>query len=141
MKPVEMAPKTTDDPRHCYQAVIESPTKISELAEHALDTKITISTRELLSVSPDVWKHIKELVTSRRTAINVFEEDDEEEELDSYLTSCMPLPVMFSIEMDKYKSHPHTAISPPLRVLYPIFGKGVKPECILNSGAQVCDMR
>ena len=140
MKPVEMAPKTTDDPKHRYQAAIESPAKISELAERALDAKITISTRELLSASPDVRKHVKELVTSRRTAINVFEED-EEEELDSYLTSCMPSTATFSIEMDKYKSRPHAAVSLPLRVLYPTFGKGVEPECILDSGAQVCVMR
>ena len=113
MKSVEMAPKTTDDPKHCYQAAIESPAKISELAECALDAKITISMRELLLVSPDVRKHVKELVTSHRTVINVFEED-EEEELDSYLTSCMPPTAMFSIEMDKYKSRPHTTVSLPL---------------------------
>ena len=139
MKPLEMAPKMMDDPRHHYQATIESPTKISELAERAVDAKITISTRELLSATPDVRKHVKELVTGHRTAINVFEED-EEEELDSYLTLCMPPTATFSIEMDKYKSRPHAAISLPLRVLYPTFVKGIKPECILDSGAQVCVM-
>jgi hypothetical protein len=54
MKPVDLPPKPMDDSKHRYQAAIESSVKTSDLADQALDTKITISTRELLAASPDV---------------------------------------------------------------------------------------
>ena len=67
MRPVTIPPKpSADDPKFQYQSAIESAVKPNDLANRALDAKITISTRELLAASPDVRRQVKDLVTSKK---------------------------------------------------------------------------
>ena len=42
------------DPQYQYVTPIEDPALIKKLVQQSLDSEITISTRELLSVAPDV---------------------------------------------------------------------------------------
>jgi hypothetical protein len=49
------------------------------VAKQALDVPVTISTRELLSIAPDVRRHIKDLCTTKRvsnTATTAFVEEE-----------------------------------------------------------------
>ena len=140
MKPLEMQPKpSTDEQKHQYHAPIEKSVPISEVIERALDAKVPVSARELLAVSNDARKHIKDLVTAKRVAANFVAEDL----TDSFLTSFTGSESSsVSLDVNKYESTTISAApSLPLRVIYPSFASGVEPECILDSGAQIVVMR
>ena len=142
MRPVAIAQKPAEDPKYRYQAAIEAGTKSSDLADRALDAKITISTRELLAASPDVRRHVKDIVTSRKVNANFTEVN----EVDTYLTSAFDQPPRNEtpsvfLDMVKYDSSATAASTLPLRVIRPTFAPGVEPECILDGGAQIIVMR
>lgn len=140
MRPVAFPPKPpADDAKFRYQAAIETSVNASDLADRALDAKITLSTRELLAASPDVRRHVKDIVTSRKVAANIVEVD----EVDTYLATCFDSEPQ-AVYLDLYKYDSTSSLAPPslpLRVIYPTFAPGIAPECILDGGAQVVVMR
>ena len=145
MRPIAFPPKPpADDPKFRYQAPVETGTRTTELADRALDAKITISTRELLAASPDVRRHVKDAVTNKKISANTVEVD----EVDTFLTSCFNFdddepdrePTAAYLDLVKYDQS-RAAASLPLRVIFPSFGNGIEPECILDGGAQVVVMR
>jgi len=85
MRPTTFPSKPpAEEPKFRYHAPIESSTKTNDLADRALDAQITISTRELLAASPDVRRHVKDAVTTKKVSANSVEVD----EMDNFLTSC-----------------------------------------------------
>ena len=71
------------EPQFRYITPIEDPTLVKKIADQSLETAITISTRELLSVAPEIRRHIKDQLVTKRisaSAMNVSEllEDDED---------------------------------------------------------------
>jgi len=144
MRPVAMPPKpSTDNQKFQYQSPVESDVKASDITDRALDNKVTISTRELLAVSPDVRRQFKELVSGKKVLANIVEVD----ETDAYLTNCsedqpeyIESPAVY-FDLIKYDDTSSAASSLPLRVIFPTFAPGVEPECILDGGAQVVVMR
>jgi hypothetical protein len=139
MRPVSFQPRQTpDEPKFRYQSAIESTVKPGEVADRALDAQITVTARELLAMSPDVRRHMKDLVTSKKVSANSIEIH----EADTYLTGCPePDPSSVLLDLVKYDSSSAAAQSLPLRVIFPTFAPGVQPECILDGGAQVVVMR
>ena len=140
IKPIAMPPKpTAEESKRHYQSAIENEVKASELVNRALDTQITISTRELLATSVDVRKQLKDLVTTKKVSSNLLEEDP----VDSYLTS-FGVPSLSPVPLDVYKyatSSPTAAACLPLRTISLQFGDSVEAECILDGGAQIVVMR
>ncbi|MFI5420871.1 MAG: retropepsin-like aspartic protease, partial [Nitrososphaerales archaeon] len=55
-------------PQFKYITPIEDSKIVNSLVERALDTPITISSRELLAVAPEVRKQIKENITTKRVS-------------------------------------------------------------------------
>ena len=143
MRPIEMPPKHSDEPKQRYQAPIEADVKTDDLVDRALDAKITISTRELLATSSEVRKHVKDLVTNKKVSTNLLESDGVDSFITEFLESSDDLdPASVFLDLSKYEpSSPSAVVSLPLRVIYPSFGPGVEPECILDGGAQVVVMR
>jgi hypothetical protein len=141
MRPVNFQPRQpSDEPKFRYQSTIESTVKPSEVAERALDAKITVTARELLAMSPDVRRHVKDLVTSKKVSANSVEVN----EADAYLTDVPESEHEYPsvlLNLVKYDSSSAAAQSLPLRVIFPTFAPGVEPECILDGGAQVVVMR
>ena len=144
MRPVAMPPKpSADGQKFHYQSPVESDVKASDITDRALDTKVTISTRELLAVSPDVRRQFRELVSGKKVLANIMEVD----ETDTYLADCMNIepesldPPAVYFDLVKYDNTSSAAPSLPLRVIFPLFAPGVEPECILDGGAQVVVMR
>ena len=60
-------------PQYKYQTPVEDPKLARAVLDRALDVKIELSQRELLALSPDVRKQIKELTTTKRVAAGVYE--------------------------------------------------------------------
>ena len=139
MRPMSLQPKSSsDDPKFRYQSSIESTVKPGDVADRALDAKIMITARELLAMSPDVRRHVKDLVTSKKVSANAVEVD----EVDAFLTDCFEEDTSaVLLDLVKYDSSFTAAPSLPLRVIFPTFAPGVQPECILDGGAQVVVMR
>ena len=140
MKPINMPPKPApEEPKYKYQSAIETSIKTSDLVERALDAKVTLSTRELLATSPEIRRHVKDLVASKKVSANLVEE----EQVDSYLNTCFEEEQASSFyDAERYNPQSPSAVpSLPLRVIFPTFANGVEPECILDGGAQVVVMR
>ena len=140
MKPVSMPPKPApEEHKHRYQSSIETSIKVSDLVEQALDSKITLSTRELLATSPEIRRHVKDLIASKKVAANLLET----EQVNSYLNTCFEEnPASSFYDAERYNPLSPSAVpSLPLRVIFPTFATGVEPECILDGGAQVVVMR
>ena len=116
---------------------------MNNLVDHALDAKITILTRELLTTSSKVCWQVKDMVTNKKVSLNVVELD----EVDSYIAEFLNYsdesdPASVHLDLSKYDpSSPSAVAFLPVRVIRPSFGPGVEPECILDGGAQVVIMR
>jgi Protein of unknown function (DUF4100)/Aspartyl protease len=120
-------------PQYRYQAAVEDPSIAQVLLDRALDSTIQITPRELLATSPELRKQLKEMVVSKKVSNNVsiLLPDSPVHAADSFLHE----------NAARYDEDTVAASSLPLRVVYPDFGHGVQPECILDSGAQIIAMR
>ena len=102
MRPVALPPKPpADDSKFRYQSAIETGVKATDLADCALDAQITVTARELLVMSTNVRRHVKDIITSRKVSANIVEVD----EVDAYLASCSdPEPRAIYLDLLKYDS-------------------------------------
>ena len=139
MKPLAMQPKPPADDKHHYHSPVEESAKVAEVLSRALDATVPVSARELLAVSSDARKHVKDLVSAKRVAANFSANDP----MDAYISSSAgPESSSVLLDVTQYDATTTTAVpSLPLRVIYPTFAPGIEPECILDSGAQVVVMR
>jgi len=140
MRPVQYPPRPpADEPKFRYQAKIENTVDVAAIHDRALDATFPISNRELLAVATSYRKQTQELTTSKRVAVN-FAEDDE---IDSYLTRVSEESSQVAhFDVSRYDpSSPSAAVSLPLRVIYPDFAPGYRPECILDGGSQIVVIR
>ena len=123
------------EPQFRYVTPIEDPALITKIAQQSLDTPITISTRELLSVAPDIRCHIKDQLVTKRVATSAtnlnsaFIETVEEEEIPSTLMANVPA--------DKIIVAKHTE---ELRVI-DIEIQGVKVVATVDDGSQIIAIR
>jgi len=148
MKPVAMSPKPApEEPRLCYQSSTETSIKTSDLIEQALDSKVTLTTRELLPMSLEIWRHVKDLATSEKVSANILEEDPvdsylstffKEDPVDSYLNTFFKEDLV--VHSLKKIQHPpammprDTALPPPLNPPPPMYFPLVSPTTyILDS--------
>jgi hypothetical protein len=72
------APMQNKTPQFKYSTPIEDEAIVKKVAQQALDTQVTLTAREILSIAPDVRKHIKDQITTKRTAMvtNLGSSDD-----------------------------------------------------------------
>ena len=139
MKPVTMVPKPpAEDHKFRYQSAIENSVKTTDIVDRFMNSTFTLSARELLGISPDARRQVKDMVVSKKVSANFFEDDG----TDSYLSSLFEQSAPLSdLDLEKYEYSPSAAPSLPLRVIFPVFAPGVEPECILDGGAQIVVMR
>ena len=140
MKPTTYEPRPhAEEAKFRYQAPIEATVKSSDLFDRAMEASVTTSVRELFAIAPDVRRHAKDFCTSKKVSTNVLEEDH----VESFLDSCFDaqeVPRPF-VDFGRYDdSIPSAAASLNLRVIYPDFAGIIRPECVLDSGAQVVIM-
>lgn len=132
----EIAPKPVP-PQYKIQAPIEAKTQIDNVVEKALDSQVMLTQREALAFIPDYRKHVKDLLTNKRTAqANSFTAP-------IYFQSGPPAADW--IEGDwVHEEKSDTAVArhtEKLRAIFPTIGEGIRPECVLDSGSQIVGMR
>ena len=138
MRAIDLAP--AEEPRHKYQSPVEAGLDVQPLVNRLLDSTVTLSSRELLAIAPDVRKLVKDAVTSKRVAINAVEavEDPTPYSVNVHGSEEFPL----TRDFGRYLRSPRAAVDTlPLRVINPTFPNDVRPTCILDSGAQMVIMR
>jgi hypothetical protein len=59
------AASDTSGLQYCYSTPIKDSAVILKVVNCALDVPVSITQRELLSISPEAWKQYKELTTTR----------------------------------------------------------------------------
>jgi hypothetical protein len=142
MKPVAMPPKpAADEGRFHYKSAIESSVETKTIVDRTLDSQITLSARELLAVSPDVRRQVRELVAGKRVSANTVEVVEEVDVDYADIASCFETqqsPPAPSLKKD-LSSYAQPKVE--LRVIYPTFAPGIEPECTLDSGSQIVVMR
>jgi hypothetical protein len=60
------AAANTSGPQYQYSTPVEDPAVVLKVVNRTLDVPISITQRELLSISPEAWKQYKELTTTCR---------------------------------------------------------------------------
>ena len=131
---VTLPPKVSpEEGKTRFKAPVEDTVITNDITERALDAEITITARELLAISPESRKQVKELLVSKKVSANFYEEDD----IDP--NDIKDVPGAVSVFLEQNRSSKAVA-SLPLRVIFPTFAPGVKPECILDGGSQIVAM-
>lgn len=117
------------DPQFRYVTPIEDPAVIKKLVDQTLNTSITISVRELLSVAPDVRRQIKDQLITKRVATTAFVEETSQDEPTEVLVA--------NVSADNVVVAKHTE---ELRV-FDIMISGLKVVETVNDGSQIISIR
>ena len=117
------------DPQFRYVTPIEDPAVIKKLVDQTLNTSITISARELLSVAPDVRRQIKDQLITKRVATTAFVEETSQDEPTEVLVA--------NVSADNVVVAKHTE---ELRV-FDIMISGLKVVETVNDGSQIISIR
>ena len=146
MHPVTLPPKPAAlNPQFCYHSAVKTSVKLSDLANCALNAQFTITACELLAALPVVRRQVKDLVATKKVSANLMEINSNDSGYNSdleYKRKSDSCPLTVFLNLIKYdSSSPAVAPCLPLCVIYPTFAPGVKPECILDGGAQIVIMR
>ena len=122
------------DAQYRFQSALENPAVTQRVLDKALDIPITLSQRELLAVSPDLRRKIKDLTTGRRVATTpaevlisdkYFSQEDSAEEI--YVTDTSTLVVAEE--------------SLPLWAFSGLLDGRTKAECVIDNGSSIVAVR
>ncbi|KAF4572765.1 hypothetical protein EYR36_007275 [Pleurotus pulmonarius] len=131
--------RTTYRPNYRVQSNIENPKAASDVLERALDATLTITQRELLAISYDARKGLRDLISSKRVSA-------ETSFASVNMTSCYGdddevVEVLLSTARDPKKECVVASPTQSLRIICPIFNDQYEVECILDTGSQIIAMR
>lgn len=126
----------TQGPQYRYVAPIEDSSTVQKVLARSLDATVTVTNRELLAISSEIRKQIKELTTTKRYAAGEVNLVTAGEETPGEGTETMEgaQPVFFG-------DVPAAVDTLPLRTLKVWIEDTVEAEAILDQGAVVCVIR
>ena len=120
-------------PQFKYQSPMEDPAVAQKLLERLLDVQVTVSARELLSISIDMRKMVRELVATKRVSVASLE------------TNPTPASDLW-LEYEEFIVRDDEGLvvartSLPLRALDGTLNDRLRVECLLDQGAQIVAIR
>jgi hypothetical protein len=116
---------------------VEDPAVVLKVVNRALDVPISITQRELLSISPEARKQYKELTTMQRVSPGTTEVGKLEEVPDNSPAVYSRCAIHNPDSADDLRVG-HDSI--PLRSIFPLVEGKLTVECILDSGCQIVAM-
>lgn len=122
-------------PQYKYQTAIEDSGLIQKVLDRSLDSQVSISQRELLALAPDLRKQLKELTTTKRTAVT---------SANTNLEALLSHQHGQALEQHHLGSTDGAVVaidSLPLRIIDAVLDDKVEVECILDGGAQFIAIR
>ena len=126
---------TAQTPQYRYVAPIEDPSLVQKVLARTLDSSITVTSRELLALSSDLRRQVKELTATKRYAVG--EAKLVEVDVGTEAKSTEPDGNESVLYGDGLVAHDTL----PLRVIKVNIHEVVNCEAILDQGASVCLMR
>jgi hypothetical protein len=120
-----------------YSTSIENPAVVCKVVNRALDVPVSITQRELLSISPEAWKQYKELTMMRRVSAGTMEVGKLEEVPDDSLAVYSGCVIH---DPDGTNDLRVGCDSIPLRSIFLLVEGKLTVECILDSGCQIVAM-
>jgi hypothetical protein len=127
----------TSGPQYQYSTPVKDPAIILKVVNRALNVPVSITQRELLSISPEVRKQYKELTMTRRVSAGTMEVSKLEEVPDDSPTVYSGCTIHDPDGTDDLRVG-HDSI--PLRSIFPLVEGKLTVECILDSGCQIVAM-
>lgn len=122
-------------PQYRYVAPIEDSSVVQRVISRTLDSDVTLTQRELLSLSSDLRRQMKELTTSKRIPIGGINlVGGQAPVLSTSIDSSPAEPVLCT----RNSTAPHML---PLRVVTVVMEEKVEYSAVLDQGAVVCLMR
>ena len=119
-------------PQFRYHTPIEYSALIAKVAKQALDVQITLPIRDILSISPDVRRHIKDqIVTKRVTSASANALSANANNVECFM-AALPERTDNIIVADH---------SVNLRVLDLVLNDNIQVEAILDEGSQIVGLR
>ena len=135
----DITKKNPPQPQYKYVVPIEDTKAVSNVLTRTLDSNITISQRELLSIAPEVRKQLKELTTAKRYAtadVNLVESELSASDSDGYEDEASD-PALLALGTSSTTAE----ATLPLRTVNALVEDTLEVECVLDQGAVVCLMR
>ena len=117
------------DPQYQYVMLIEDPALVKKLVQQSLNSKITISTREILSMAPDIRHQVKDQLIMKRVATTAFVETLAEEEPSEVF--------MANVMLENLIVAKHTE---ELRVIEVLI-QGTKVVVMVDNGSQIISIQ
>ena len=116
---------------------IHDPTIAAKVYNRSMDTPVTLTQRELLSLSPEVRSQVREATTTRRfpnkdgnTAQNYFDMDSEDYDTPPVLTALTEIVPHFAIEHSNHRTPPpgSVIVKDHIEEYYKSLGDGEEPD-------------
>ena len=115
-----------------YQAPAEDKELIQVVIDRSMESQVTMSQKELLAISPDVRRHMKEVITSKRVVQNTVEA----------LLATVEVQAVGVSEQKLGTGGMVVGVDClPLRCINRLVDGKYPVECTLDSGAQLIAMR
>ncbi|KIN95180.1 hypothetical protein M404DRAFT_34371 [Pisolithus tinctorius Marx 270] len=130
----KLKPSTNSTPQFCYQSSFDEAAATKQIVNQVLDTKMEISTKDLLAVSPEIRKQIRELAVTKKITIGSLET----------ASDMTPLAAWASYEQFCIRDTEGKCMGlamAPLCAVDGILMDKLHVECILDSGCQVVALR
>ncbi|RXW16706.1 hypothetical protein EST38_g9147 [Candolleomyces aberdarensis] len=121
-----------------YVTPIADPKVIDTVAERSLDSSVTLTTRELLAVAPDVRKVVKDKVTTRRVAATGILDAASVNQVSTLPTAGAPHLASFPLNTN---GKAMTREAETLRTIETLLDGRVKVNAILDDGSQIIGIR
>jgi hypothetical protein len=130
-----MPPVSPD--KYRYSTPVEDPAVILKVVNCTLDVPVSITQRELLSISTEAWKQYKELTTTRRVSASTMDVGRMEEFPDDSSAVYSGCTIH---DPDGTNNLQVGRDSIPLHSIFPLVEGKLTVECILDSGCQIVAM-
>ena len=114
------------DVQYHYQAPIENQGTVQQVFDRALDIPVRVTPRELLAISGDIRKKMKDIVTARRVPVTTSVVQDT-----LYTNISAPDTSDLVVAVD----------AAPLRIVEGILDSRIAAECLLDQGSSIVAMR
>jgi hypothetical protein len=139
IEPTAFVPRTPQNPppshpQYRYQAPIEDPGIAKSVIDRALDSQVCISQRELLAMSSDARRHMKDLTTSKKVTA-------ETNNVEVFHFHAPEVPTRACHHCQENVPLVVGRDSVPLRAVYPLINGKYVFECVLDNGSMIIGMR
>jgi hypothetical protein len=125
-------------PQYRYSSPVEDPALVSAVLARALQSTVSLSQKELLTISPEIRRQMKDLTKTNRVTTGSYEEDSAD------INGYEEVEVFANTDFSTYDRLGELVVgkdSVSLRSVFPVLEGKLTVECVLDSGCQIVAMK